>query len=158
MLETREPLIEVDKCLSKNRRQDALEPLALALAQEFRARQLDRWVGTGRGIPLLRGDEGRAISDSVRGLQTAVDRLSYEVELLRHGIDTRELEVFRELTPSVFIVQAGNATVVGSGKPNPTGEDIRFCYDFVVDTVLDLQERDARVRGVVTRRMLLRNR
>jgi len=84
--------------------------------------------------------------------------LSYEVQLLQHGIDTRQLELFRELTPSVFIAAAGNRTMVGSGKPNPTGGGIQFCYDFVVDTVLDLQEQGAQVRGVVTRRMLLMSR
>jgi hypothetical protein len=45
-----------------------------------------------------------------------------------------------------------------SRKTNPTREDVQLCYDFVIDTVLSLQEQDARVRGVVTRRMRLMNR
>jgi hypothetical protein len=155
--ETREAVVEADKCLSENRLQEALTPVALALARETRARRLDRYHSPGRGIP-LHGDEGRMISAAVRDLQTAVNRLSYEVELLRYGIDMRQLEVFRELTPGVFIAAAGNATIQGTGKSNASREDVQLCYDFVIDTVLDLQEQDARVRGVVTRRMLLRGR
>ena len=144
--ETRKAVIEADSCLAEGRRQDALKPLALALAREFRARQLDYRASAGSGLP-LRGDEGRLISGAVKRLQGQVERLSREVELLRHGIDSRRLEVFKELTPGVFIADAGNATIMGSGKTDPTPEDVRFCYDFVVDTVLDLQEEDSRVRG-----------
>jgi hypothetical protein len=154
--EVREALIEADKCLAENRRGDSLLPLALALAREFRARRLDsRYRGPGR-LP-LRGDEGRLIAGAVKHLDGTVERLSREVELLRHGIDSRQLEVFKELTPSVFIADAGNASFMG-GKSDPTPEDVRFCYDFVVDTVLDLQEQDSRVRGVMTRRMMLMRR
>jgi hypothetical protein len=51
---------------------------------------------------------------------------------------------------------AGNPVTVGSGKQDARLEDVQFCYDFVVDTVLELQEQDTKIRGVATRRMLLR--
>jgi hypothetical protein len=81
--------------------------------------------------------------------------LSEEVRLLRAGIDVRQLDLFRELTPSVFIADAGNITISDFGPSDPMRADVRFCYDFAVETILDLQEQDTRVRGVVSRKTRL---
>src|SRR5262249_51786340 len=136
--ETREALLEADRCLAKRQGPEALLALALALAKEFRARKLDREVRLGSWPP-LRSDDGKALTPLLKQLGKAVIRLSESVQLLEHGMDPHRLALFRELTPSVFIADAGNVRSVGNGKPDPTEEDLRFCYDFVVDTVLDLQ-------------------
>jgi hypothetical protein len=153
--ETREAVVEADRCISENRLQDALESIALALAREFRARSLDHRPSSPNGIG-LRGAEGWVISAAIKDLRKAVDGLFSEVELLRHGIDTRRLEVFRQLTPSVFIAHAGNATFTHIRHRDPSKEEVNFCYDFVIDAVLNLQEQDAAVRGLAVYRPRLR--
>lgn len=62
--------------------------------------------------------------------------------MLRHGVDTRRLEVFRSLTPSVDFAAAGNPLFMG-GPTSTTIDEVRYCYDFVVESALSVQQHDA---------------
>jgi len=63
------------------------------------------------------------------------------VTLLRHGVDTRRLTVFRALTPDVAISAAGNARGAWIGQSgNISGGAVHFCCDFVIDSALRIRE------------------
>lgn len=69
--------------------------------------------------------------------------LEQEVALLSHRVDTRKFAAFRKMTPHVFIAQAGNHTIMWPPSPSGFGDvQTHFCYNFVVDTALRLQDSD----------------
>jgi hypothetical protein len=95
---------------------------------EEAARQLDRAIGSAYS----RGPAGK--------MAKAIEELADEVALLRHGVDTRDLTLFRSLTPTVAIAMAGNAQAVWAHDSSSiTARDARLCYDFVVDSALRIQ-------------------
>jgi hypothetical protein len=83
-------------------------------------------------------------------LAESVERLHEEVALMRQGIDTRKLTAFRALTPNTSIAMAGNARFQYSGgRTPPTLDELQFCYDFVVDAALRMEEVNAAVVTVI---------
>jgi len=81
--------------------------------------------------------------ESFRRITDAIEHLAEEVALLRSGIDIRRLALFRALTPRVAITMSGSAHSSWFGRlPEPSSASVAFCYEFVIDSALRLQQLD----------------
>jgi hypothetical protein len=132
---------------------DHIASADLPAAQEFIALAFERLLLASHlgsrmhvSLPFHLPFELRELRELQRFLgdqQKQLEELRSEVGLLRHGIDTRQLRVFRGLTPNVAVSMAGNHQTAWFGpRPQFTTDQIRFCYGFVVDAALRIQEMD----------------
>lgn len=139
----RECLKRTDAALAGGNLDEASCGVAEAFARLLREFKVDHF---GRGMRSEMRDfesqlDRTGRTTSLTRLGETVDALQEEVALLRHGIDTRMLTVFRALMPSAAIMMAGNARFGGMpGAKPPSVEEIRLCYGFVVDSALRMQE------------------
>ncbi len=131
--------------MSEGDLEGALQGLSEALARLLDAFRVTPDPDHPWPIHLGEGDDGRKISRHLTDHDQELARLRRDVDLLRSGIDHRRLQAFREFTPAAMIMAAGNAVFVSVGsEPAPTEQSVRFCYDFVVETALQLQaQRDS---------------
>jgi hypothetical protein len=141
--DARDALLRVDKAIEQGRLTEAANDLALAFAHILRVHGIrSRAQARHLSVSTWPGDEDlREIGRAVRDLSDGFAGLEQEVGMLRHGVDTRRLEVFRSLTPSVMFAAAGNP-LYGGKDVNPTLDDVRYCYDFVIDSALRIQQHD----------------
>jgi hypothetical protein len=141
----REALIEADRLFAEGRLEDALQQIALAFARALEAYGIEG--SAGHNFPVGAYDEDQhELVRAVNEVRKNVANLELEVTFLRHGIDVRRLAAFRMLTPQVTIMAAGNPVATSwGGKPPATPEHVRFCYDFVVDSIFQIQGREARL-------------
>ena len=95
-----------------------------------------------------RDSEDRDVTHAVNNLRDVARELQLEVGLLRFGIDTIRSDAYRALTPQTWVADCRNPTYFG-GKYDATPDEVRFCYDFVLETILDLQERDLKLQEVI---------
>ena len=127
-----------------------LENASMAIAEAFarllitfgiKHRPASGFRESVRAIEQHINSETHGQSRALTQLVAVVDDLFEEVGLIRQGIDTRRLALFRALTPNASITMAGTArfTRLG-GKPPASADDLQFCYDFVVDSALQIEE------------------
>lgn len=82
-------------------------------------------------------------------LADIVEKFFDEVALLRHGLDTRRLAVFRALTPHISIAMSGSVHVAWfQDASSATPAAMRFCYDFVVESALRIQQIHSIAEGL----------
>jgi hypothetical protein len=140
------------------------EAVGCAIAEAFARLLLEYGVRKGATSGLQRDVRGfeqlvqrgtRTSSRALTRMAEAVDDLHEEVSLLRQGIETRKLTVFRALMPFVQIAMAGNATFATKGGATPPSlEALRFCYDFVVDSALRMEDVHADIADIAGERFL----
>jgi hypothetical protein len=84
------------------------------------------------------------LRDVLRGITQAIegayDNISFINLGLSAGLDFARWERFRLLTPRIIERQSGELLVERRGV-RPTLDHCRFCYDFVIDSALRLQEQ-----------------
>lgn len=149
----RECLRRADGAFKQNDLMEAGRAISEAFARLLREYKIA--LGSGRG---MRGEmrEFEAHLDRsgrtgpLTRLGEVVDEMHDELALLRQGVDTRALNVFRSLTPNAAIAMAGNARFTSSGGAPPADLDqLRFCYDFVVDSALSIEQAHSAVSDIV---------
>jgi hypothetical protein len=75
-------------------------------------------------------------------LSSTIQSLEQRILPLSLGVEPAKLHRFRFITPAVTVVHAGREWIQHSGRaPEPTADDARFCYEFVVSIALTLQRR-----------------
>jgi hypothetical protein len=156
--EVRECLHRADKALSDKDAVEASCAIAEAFARLLKEFQVSSRSGRGmrselRDLESQFDRSGRV--GALTHLAEAVDALHEETALLRQGVDTRMLTVFRSLTPDCLIAMAGNArfSMMG-GAPPPTLDQMQFCYDFVIDSALRMQDLHLVVSELISGRYL----
>jgi hypothetical protein len=136
--DARERLMQADLARTEQRWNDALEHVAVALSHSLREHGVQTsprhiWSSAFSAFDRRGAEVLRTMSESVLSLEV-------EVGLMRHGIDTRRLKLFNQLTPHVAIAMAGNVRIVHMGDQRVhTSDEVQFCYDFAIDTILELQ-------------------
>lgn len=84
----------------------------------------------------------RDVAKVVEQLAAAVDLLERRTEHLSLNVAPARAGRFHALTPDVAIAMAGNPTIASRPRSTPaSGDDARFCIQFVVDVALALQRR-----------------
>lgn len=81
--------------------------------------------------------------NALTDLGEAIDDLWEEVALLRTGVDTRRLSIFMNLMPHVSITMSGKRHVSWGHAAPPSRDAMEFCYAFVIDAALSLQQQDS---------------
>jgi hypothetical protein len=76
-----------------------------------------------------------SVKESIEALQNAV-------RILCLGLNYRRFTKFDWLTPRVYWMYGGNVQVNPPPHPPVTEEDCRFCFDFVIEAAIQLQEFD----------------
>ena len=124
---------------------EALARIAEAFARLIASRGLRSWRRRG-GWGGIESHEARY---QLEHLSEQLHDVRSEVVLMKNGVDTRRLSVFESLVPSVSITVSGEPHVVHvGGRPEPNAEIAHFCYDFVVEAALRMQDFDADVSRI----------
>lgn len=87
------------------------------------------------------------MADNIEKLSEAMRTVQSALEILSLGLDYRRYSKFRLLAPLVFRNMGGGYTVAGTPSETLTQEDCRFCFDFVIESALRLQEFDFEARA-----------
>jgi hypothetical protein len=146
----REAVLRADKAMVERDYTAVTEEVATAFAYEFHARRIGRHSSFHLSYSIRHSLDLSEVGQALENLADTVKSIEQEVLLLRYGIDAGRHRTFKSLTPDVAVMMDG--TTVGSvGRGlKPTEAQARFCYDFVIDTILQLQERDTPVVPIET--------
>jgi len=160
--EARKSLEEADVMISEGKIEDSLDKIAVAFNQLVDDYEDRKRTQFGRS-PFFFGESLAFLGTSFRqfrDLEEMADKISNTIQdiqdalkLLSLGLDYRRYAKFRLLTPRVVKI---HGSILANGDPYnvmrlhremaPSLEDCRFCYDFVVESALRLQEFDFDVR------------
>jgi hypothetical protein len=146
---TRDALLDADIHISGGDYDNALNSIALAFARELSYRQIPQSTGFLR-IPRIKSANADQVKSVVEALCHSVTELSQDVALLSNGIDLKRLHVFRSITPIVHLLNDGNATYVYKSLPPATIASVQYCYDYVIDTALLLQQKQVSINTLFT--------
>ena len=80
------------------------------------------------------------MAETLKTLERHSRDLHASVTLLGWGIDIRRYNIFKRKTPTVFRTLDGSIELVCSSNGNARPSDLVFCFDFVLDTALRVQE------------------
>jgi hypothetical protein len=78
-------------------------------------------------------------------LDKMVDRiyaLEEDLRIMSSELDYRSFRKFRFLVPTIVMTHGGDYQVIRTKSQSPTLEECRFCFDFVIDSAIRLQEFD----------------
>ena len=132
-----------------NRFKEAIESIAVALTIEVQSRSIrrHRW-----GLPhlYLEGEDRRTLQDAFNKVYQELAEIDEELELVGYGIDMRRLTIFRAIAPLISL-NSSTPYAYREGRGAGTLEEVEFCYDFAIDTILHLQELHLRSEAALSR-------
>lgn len=79
------------------------------------------------------------LASFAKDVEKAVDKLQEQIKILSLGIDYRRYVQFRMMTPPASLMASGEYQAIGSGKAL-SPQEYNFCYGFVIENALRLQE------------------
>lgn len=136
-------LLEAQIALTESRSNDVLASTAKAFEQlMFDTTPVDRFgrrasIGEPLShISLSRGGQGdRALTTAWGKLTQHVERIGEATDVISRGLDFAEYLRFKVLTPHVFRMVGGGQRLISSADtPEPSEDDVVFCFDFVLDS------------------------
>jgi len=136
----RTSLEEAQDLIQANHLREAIEKIAVAFAQ-----LLDEYEETKRlRTRSSRFRPGPRISafQKMGQITDAIEDLQNAVRLLSLGFDYRRFAKFDSLTPRVVRVMSGDYLPGGAPDSAPTLDDCRYCFDFVIEGALGLQDSE----------------
>jgi len=150
--EARTSLEEADKMISEGKIEDALDKIAVAFNQLLDDYEDRKTTQFGQS-PFFFGESLTFISSSFRAMDdleefaervsSCIEEIQDALKLLSLGLDYRRYAKFRLFTPHITKIPEGPYHIVRSKREKaPSIDDCRFCYDFVIETALHLQEFD----------------
>jgi len=156
---TRDILQEVEDLLKEDRNNDAVQKLAIAyddLFFEYNQRMRDEFgykpfsIDSTRGFSPskrdMRRNYGREMERFFERVNETIDGVEKAIRVLSLGMDFRRYSRFDSLTPTVLrTMDGGYEAPEIPDDTEITDEDAEFCFDFVVETAINLQKRDISV-------------
>jgi len=155
--EVRQGLENADELFSQGNIEDAVEKVAIAFEQllhNFEGRIFhthqrfpfrpgksskfsfsSRFSHTGRSSTM----EQREFASFVKDVQDAFDEINDRMKILSLEIDYRRFVKFKLIVPDVRLMMSGEYVASTFAKP-VTINEYNFCYDFVIENALRLQE------------------
>ncbi len=151
--EVRAELSEADSTIASSDWEAALRHLAIAFVRLCAAHGIARHVPHSMPLYLGNDSDARAVATHLNQHDRAIADIKQDLNLIRRGINMVRLQAFYRCVPHAAIMADGSARTVGgrAGRP-PSRETARFCYDFIVETALELQAEDAAIEEVLPRR------
>lgn len=153
--EAQQSLREAEALVRQSNYPDAIGKIALAyhqLIQDYERTKLKHGYRSafqfsesfrfvrGRHLVSSVGVKEREFERFVDNVATSIDALADAVRVLSFGLDYRRFARFDALTPRVWHVLGGMTNVAPPSIPGTTEEECRFCFDFVIDAAIRLQE------------------
>jgi hypothetical protein len=150
--EAKASLDEADKLIVEDKYEDALDKIAVAFNQLIDDYEDRKRTQFGQS-PFFFGEPVGFVSTSLResgDLEAFADSVSSSIEeiqealrLLSLGLDYRRYARFRLLTPHILRIPGGPYRIQRVERAKTlSSQDCRFCYDFVIESALHLQEFD----------------
>jgi hypothetical protein len=140
------------KQVSEENIQDSLGQVAIAmweLLRDYEQRKANHFGRSpfqfGSFLPIPSASQ-LGISDHnmkrfVDGVQQSLDGIQTALRVISLGLDYKRFARFQMLTPRVFLSLSGER-VINAPPKHATVEDYQFCFDFVIESALSLQEFD----------------
>ena len=145
--EVRDRLVKAEQHSSSGEIKDALREIAIAfqeLLYRFEWKALEQnsihFKGvSSRRFSRIENEAPRELSRFAREIEQELDTLHNQVKLLSLGIDYRRYIRFQQLIPIVHLMASGTYMAVGDGY-GQSYQDYLFCYEFVIECALRIQE------------------
>jgi hypothetical protein len=146
--EVRDRLLKAEQLSSTGEIKAALKETAIAfqdLLNRFDWRVMEqnsshlKGVSSRRFFSRIESTAPPELSRFAREIETELDTLHNQVKLLSLGIDYRRYIRFQGLIPSVHLMFSGTYDVSGDGR-GQSHQDYLFCYHFVTECALRIQE------------------
>jgi len=151
-VEARENLELANKHIKEGKLNDSLVCIAIAFQQI-----IDNYETTKFSLynnsPLFFGEpltfessyfikpENQRLASFIDKVKSSVEAMQSAIKVMSLGLDYRKYAKFKILTPCVFRTASGRYTVeIDSRKENITVEDSKFCYDFVIESAIKIQD------------------
>lgn len=137
-----------------DKRRDAETQVALAfdaLLADYRSRKrLNSYgpslFGFGPSMDFVSGHRAGMgaprLEEFIDKTKESIERLRDAVEILAFGLDYRKYARFSLLTPSLTYAAAGNYFTTHRAGPDLTAEEFEYCFGFVIESAVKLQEFD----------------
>ncbi len=149
--EAQQSLREAEALMGQDNFADAIGKIALAYDQVIRDYERTKLkhgyrsaFRFGESFTFLSsfslGVKDRQFARFVDAVKTSMEALQSAVRVLSFGLDYRRFARFEALTPPVWHAAGGMTNVTPPSIPGTTEEECRFCFDFVIDTAIRLQE------------------
>lgn len=157
--ETRESLRKAQQSQEQGNLEEALDLVAVAFSQlidDYECRKRSTFGRTpfsfGEALDFelfkARGSIGSNVLSFLDKVTESIESIAHAIKILGLGIDYRQYSRFRQLTPGIMKTPGGTWHIThwrGEGDPPLTVEDYKFCYDFVIESAIRLQEFDFEV-------------
>jgi hypothetical protein len=141
---TRASLTEAQELMRNNQLREATDRIAIAFAQ-----LIDEYEDTKRlELRPSRFRPGPRISliNKMGQITDAIEDLQDAVRLLSLGFDYRRFARFDSLTPRAKRTSKGDHVLVNHPVGEPTLDDCRYCFEFVIEGALGLQDSEFAVK------------
>jgi hypothetical protein len=156
----RTALEEASQLIEAEEKESAIAKIAVAFAQllkEYGSRTLFPFDHSVSGIFTESTDLASEVQDFASDVESALFDMQNAIKILALGLDYRKYAKFQLLTPSVkknsrsgkYEVSPKNIKV-----ETLTLDHCRFCYDFVIESAIELQTIDLEVKVVPTYQFL----
>jgi hypothetical protein len=144
----RERLNRTTDLIEQEKFGEALNEISIAfdmIVEDYERRKVSRF---GKSLfhfgPLYRQD---IYEDIRRFVEESVEPLRKAMKIISLGLDYRQYVRFRQYAPEVFRFLGDEWDCIKNEPPtNRTSEDCQFCYDFVIDSAIRLQDFDFDVK------------
>ena len=151
-VEAKRDLKEASELINHGNFDDAINSIAAAfglLIYDYEKRKLSKY---GRS-PFFFGDvsqlghtwkqEDRYLSQFIIDVQVSLENIQDAIKILSLGLDYRRYVKFRLITPRIEMYHDGSYSIYQLHDKKPlNNEEIQFCYDFVIESAIVLQEFD----------------
>ncbi|MDH5463595.1 MAG: hypothetical protein OEW49_04740 [Nitrosopumilus sp.] len=158
--QVKDNLKKAQELMNKGKSTDCLKELAKALAmliKDYEERKRDEYGQSpfffGHNLSFnssfFMGIDGK-LGDFVDKVKESLESIQDAIKVLSLGFDYKRYAKFKLLTPNVIIDWEGNY-VIGdlSSKKSFTKDDCKFCFDYVIDSAIRLQDFDFDIKKMI---------
>lgn len=157
-VEARSSLKEAETLIQEGRTEDALDKIAIAFAEvvdDYENRRRDRFGDSpfffGESLTFessfFLGIKDQRFSRFVDKVKDSIEAIQSAMRILSLGLDYRRYAKFRLLTPYVLKIPDGPYHLSRREREKPASiDECRFCFDFVVESAIRLQQSEFEAR------------
>jgi len=155
---TKEHLLVAKNSFEEKKFSNAITHLALAfefLIHDYESSKRGRFGQSpfffGRDMTFLDSfsmglDISTKLSEFVNNVKESIESMQKAVKILSFGIDYRKYVKFSMLTPQpIWVIEHTEPIVSISNNAKISKEEFKFCFDFIIESALKLQEFDFEV-------------
>lgn len=152
-------LMQADECIREGRFEDSIDKIGLAfnlLIDDYETRK--RTIS--KHSPFFFGEsltfensffmqiKDHRFAQFVDKVKNSIEAMQQAMKIISLGIDFKRYSKFQQLIPNFTKLMSGNYSINRDPRRKPpTIEEIQYCYDFVIECALNLQDFDYDLEG-----------